>query len=87
MTALDGHLIAFMKRYRNLSGNSGVAAFEIGDDSIVVQFADGGAYLYNYASTGRDNIEKMKTLAMSGKGLSTFISRFIRGGYALKIDP
>jgi hypothetical protein len=74
-----------MKAYRNRSGDSGVVAYEAGDDSIIVQFAGGKSYLYNHAVTGRRNIERMKQLAAAGKGLGTFISRKVRELYAARL--
>jgi len=75
-----------MQRYRNLNGNSGVLAYEIEEDSIKVKFSGGDVYLYTVASTGRDNIEAMKALAVAGRGLSTFISRYVREEYASKLS-
>jgi hypothetical protein len=74
-----------MARYKNLSGNSGVVEYKIGDDSIEVEFVTAGAYLYTYESTGRPKIEKMKKLAVAGKGLSTFISKYVGNAYAAKL--
>ena len=74
-----------MKPYKNLAGNSGVAAYEIGEDFIKVKFRGGDVYLYNYSVTGRDNVERMKELAEEGKGLSTFISKYVRERYAEKL--
>lgn len=74
-----------MEPYKNLSGNSGVVAYEVGPDYIKVKFRDGDVYLYNYSVTGRDNVEQMKELAIEGGGLSTFISRYVRDDYAAKL--
>jgi hypothetical protein len=74
-----------MEKYQNLSGDSGVVAYQIGGDSITVQFEDGGTYVYNYASAGRQNIEQMKRLAKAGKGLSTYIVRNVRKKYASRL--
>lgn len=74
-----------MPRYKNQSGNSGVIAYEIRKDSILVTFAGGDVYEYSYKSTGKENVEAMKALALSGKGLSTFISTRVREKYARKI--
>ena len=41
--------------------------------------------LYDYASAGRHNIEAMKALAASGKGLSTFISQHVHDAYACRL--
>ncbi len=74
-----------MELYKNLGGDSGVVAYEIGDDSIKVQFSDGSLYLYNYQSAGSHNIEQMKGLAIAGRGLNSFISRVVKKGYASKL--
>lgn len=74
-----------MERYRNTGRNFGIRAYEIGEDFIIVQFVDGGTYLYNNSSTGSSNVEKMKVLAMRGQGLNSFISVTIRKSYASKL--
>ena len=74
-----------MQHYKNSSGKSGVSAFEIGDDFIKVQFKDGSVYLYNNSSTGSQNIQKMKSLAINGEGLNGFISTHIKKKYASKL--
>lgn len=74
-----------MHRYRNRSGESGVVAYELGKDSITIQFAGGERYLYTARSAGQDNIAKMRALAEDGRGLSTFISQQIRERYARKL--
>lgn len=74
-----------MERYRNLGGDSGVVAYELGNTSIKVQFRDGSVYLYTYESAGVSNIEHMKQLAVQGQGLNSFISRVVRKGYASKL--
>ena len=73
-----------MERYKNLSGTSGVAAYELGPDFIKVQFVDGAIYLYTASSTGSRQVTQMKTLARRGRGLSTFISTTVRDAYARK---
>jgi hypothetical protein len=75
-----------MKPYKNLAGNSGVAAYEIGEDYVKIKFRDGVVYLYSYNRPGRDNVERMKELAEEGRGLSTFISRYVRDDYAVKLE-
>jgi len=74
-----------MQRYRNTKGDSGVLAFEAGDDYIKVKFIGGDVYLYTDAVTGRRHVERMKKLAAEGKGLSTYISRNVKNGYAAKL--
>ena len=75
----------FVERYRDLSGESGVAAYHIGHDSIVVQFKTGKGYLYTYASTGPSDVDHMKRLAAQGEGLATFISQHVGKRYARKV--
>jgi len=73
-----------MNRYQNLGGDSGVIAYEIGDDFIEVQFKDGWIYLYTYMSTGRGDVETMKRLAAAGQGLNSFISTTVKKRFASK---
>jgi len=76
-----------MEKYVNRSGNSGVVAYQVESDSITVEFEDGWRYSYTYESAGADNVEHMKLLAARGQGLSGFISRTVRNGYATKYRP
>lgn len=67
-----------MQMYANLSGQSNISHFQIEDDNVVVVFKgrskDGcNTYKYSYMSAGRGNVEQMKSLALSGRGLNSFI--------------
>lgn len=73
-----------MERYKNLGGDSGVAAYEIGTDSITVQFRDGWFYTYTNQSAGVNNIVQMKSLATSGHGLNSFIKQSVNKSYDSK---
>ena len=73
-----------VKRYRNLSRDSGVVAYELAPGSIVVQFRDGWKYEYSDQSAGAAAVETMHKLAVAGRGLSTFISTHVRKAYARK---
>ena len=73
-----------MERYKNLGGNSDVAGYEYGDDFIRVQFKDTSVYLYTYSSAGVQNVEHMKLLADSGRGLNSFINTNVRKMYQAK---
>ena len=73
-----------MQPYKNLSGNSGVVAYELGPDFIQVQFSDGAVYLYTISSAGFRYVTQMKDLARRGRGLSSFISTTVRDAYARK---
>jgi hypothetical protein len=63
-----------MQRYRDVDGDSGVTAYEVGADFIRVEFRHNSVYLYTYESAGAANIEEMKKLAAAGDGLATFIN-------------
>jgi hypothetical protein len=73
-----------MERYRNLSGDSGVVAYDIAADFIRIKFRSGDTYRYSYARPGRSEVEHMKCLARTGRGLSTFIATTVKNRYAAK---
>lgn len=74
-----------MKTYRNLSGNSGVAAYEIGKTFIKIKFSgESGIYIYDYKMPGKAVVEHMKSLALKGLGLSTYISQEVRNNFSRK---
>lgn len=74
-----------MDRYANRSRDSGVKAYSLGDDYIIVRFVGGDTYCYTYHSAGKRHIEAMKKLALAGKGLSTYISQNIRDNYEKRL--
>lgn len=74
-----------MKRYRNLDGNSGVAAYECGDGFIRIRFVNGETYEYTDEVTGRAHVANMRKLAQAGLGLATYVSRFVHDAYARKL--
>ena len=73
-----------MQRYENVSGHSGVVAFELQPNAIIVQFQDGWKYRYTTVSTGPSAIREMKQYAQAGWGLSTYISQHVKNAYAEK---
>jgi hypothetical protein len=73
-----------MQRYRDLDGNSGITGYELGADFIRVEFRNANVYLYTYASTGAQDVERMKRLAEAGDGLGAFINAHVRDRYALR---
>lgn len=75
-----------MQRYKNLSGESGVVAYEIGERAITIRFTGGERYLYTDQSAGAGNITEMQRLATLGSGLSTYISQVVKERYARKLD-
>jgi hypothetical protein len=74
-----------VQQYRNLSGNSGVVAFELKSNALIVQFQNGTCYEYTAHSVGLDKIEAMKRLAIAGAGLTAFISRYAHDAYSRKL--
>lgn len=73
-----------MKEYRNEGGKSGVARYELGADSITIEYSSGATYLYTVESAGRETIDTMKQLAEAGKGLNSFIGMHARRKYSKK---
>ena len=60
---------------------SGVKAYEIGPESIDVEFSSGWVYHFSYQKPGALRVERMKQLAESGHGLSTFISKHVKNRF------
>ncbi len=80
-----------METYGNLSGQSGVARYEIGASYIVVEFKISGKsgarfYRYSYLKQGQAHVEHMKELARVGRGLNSYISSTpsVKYGYESK---
>lgn len=73
------------KRYGNLHGNSGVISYETGKNYINVTFHGNETYVYNEIKPGKLKVEKMKELAATGSGLSTYISQHVREDYYKKL--
>jgi hypothetical protein len=74
-----------MQPYKNSNRDTGVVAYETGDNGIAVQFRDGSVYLYTVKSAGLASINKMKDLAKKGKGLTTYINQYVKDLYEKKI--
>lgn len=73
-----------MERYRNSGGDSGVSAFEIGSDYIIVKFSGTvRTYKYSYRKAGQNQVENMKELAKSGSGLNSYINHYVKNLYDL----
>jgi hypothetical protein len=75
-----------MKAYRDINGDSGVSAYEYGDDWIDVQFKYGGTYRYLASGIGSVHLSAMKRLADAGDGLNAYINTHpeIKKGYSSK---
>ena len=74
-----------MEKYRDIDGNSGISTYEVGDDFIIVCFAKGGVYLYDYFTTGSYHVNNMIRLARMGNGLNGYINLNAKHTYARKI--
>jgi hypothetical protein len=72
-----------MQPYKN--SKSGVSAFEIHETKIILEFRDGGGYLYDYKVPGKKHVEQMKKLALQGKGLATYVNQHVREHYKAKL--
>jgi hypothetical protein len=71
-----------MKTYANYGNDSGVESYEFGLDFIRVAFKGGGIYLYDHLHTGVENIKRMCQLAEQGRGLNSFINKYVRNKHA-----
>lgn len=74
-----------MEPYQNLSGNSGIKAYEILYQAIKIEFTDGSIYRYDYNIPGERQVKIMKALAKKGIGLTTFINQEVRENFAEKL--
>ncbi len=74
-----------MEKYGNRGGDSGIAAFEIGDDYLDVEFSDGSVYRWDNESCGHAHLARMKSLASAGEGLNSYINKYVKKQYARKV--
>ena len=75
-----------MEPYLDRSGTSGIAAYEIRDEAIVLRFKQGGTYLYDWSKPGWRHVEAMKLRAKAGRGLTSYVNRHVRENYAARLD-
>lgn len=80
-----GSLRRDLHRYRNSGGSSGISAYAIGRDFIVVEFKSGSGDRYDYSAPGRKDVEAMKKLARHGDHLATYINQNVRENYAARL--
>jgi hypothetical protein len=76
---------AVRRRYRNLSGDSGVRGYAVGPDFIDVWFKDNEVYRYDARKPGARHVAAMVRLAQAGKGLATYINQHVQKNYARKL--
>ncbi len=67
--------------YKNLGGSSGVDSYRLGSNFIEVRFSDLSVYVYTYSSAGQSHVEMMKVFAKEGKGLNSYIHKYVRKNY------
>jgi hypothetical protein len=69
-----------MERYTNRSGNSPITHYQIYDDRIAVWFRGGkkNPYVYPEYKTGSAHLQQLKRHAISGSGLSAYITQNVR---------
>jgi len=70
--------------YANLSGKSGVRAYQFGVGFIIVTFKDGSNYRYSYPSAGKTRVDEMINRARAGYGLNRYINKSVRSAYESK---
>lgn len=64
-----------MEPYRSTSWKpSGAIGYELGEDYIIVAFR-GGVYKYTHGSCGQRHVQAMQRLALTSRGLSTYIAK------------
>lgn len=74
-----------MTKYKNLGGKSTVAMYDIAKDGVTIRFTDHSVYIYSNQSAGPENVKKLKTLSVAGKGLGTFIEASLKDKFARKV--
>jgi hypothetical protein len=74
-----------MKKYLNKEGHSGVTGYDVSPGGISVEFNHEAVYLYTNKSAGKKVIDTMKELAVAGRGLSTYISQYVKDKFEKKL--
>lgn len=75
-----------MERYKNLSGQSNVVAYELAQGSISVEFASGvyRTYVYDSNRPGPVMVAELQRLAVAGRGLNSYISSVVKSNFSRK---
>jgi hypothetical protein len=75
-----------MTPYKNLNGDSNVESYETIEDSIHILFRTGTHrnYLYDHIYTGKATVDRMKSLAAQGRGLSKYIAQTVKDRFCRK---
>ena len=64
----------------------GIKGFQEGPDWVEIHFQRGEIRFYNFASAGKENIEKMKSLAYQQKGLEEYILQYKPEPFYIKVS-
>ena len=68
-----------------MSGESGVAEYELGTECIRIRFVHSDdIYLYDNVRPGSSHVAEMTESALLGKGLTSYINRWVRKNYRRK---
>jgi len=71
-----------VRRYENLDGHSGVAAYDIRPGEIRLRFVDRDTiYVYTAVRPGAKHVREMQRLAEAGEGLATYVNQHVRENY------
>lgn len=73
-----------MKSYEG-SEKGGVDGYEFNDEGIILRFKDGRTYSYSNRRPGKVHVDNMKKLAVNGKGLTTYVNKYVRDDYEDKL--
>lgn len=71
-----------MQPYKNLENGSSILQFKIGREYIIIQFKNKSTIEFTYERAGKDLVERLKQLAVKGRGLQRYIlkqSHFEKG--------
>lgn len=63
----------------------GIYSYQSMNNKIIITFTTGESYEYTYDSAGSLHIEKMKSLAKAGKGLNSYINKYVKYKYSRKL--
>lgn len=71
-----------MERYKGQDDHdSGVIAYELLPDGIILLYKTYRKYLYDYDKPGKVHVEEMKKLAKAGSGLTKYVNQHVRENY------
>lgn len=77
-----------LQAYGNRSGRSGVVAYALAADAVHVLFAhDDKRYVYGLPLADTAQLDEMRRLAATGRGLSSFVSRHFREPFEGRTIP